>query len=96
MISFEVTYGDHQLIAAICERAKNLALAHNLPFDMLDADMDISATHANGNPLRLEDLLDADDGNFAHDFFGIQRHLNRKTGQLDNLFVPRFSQPQSA
>ncbi len=41
-------------------------------------------------PLRLADLLAADDFNFAHDVFGIMRHIDRRTGRLDNHFVPRF------
>jgi len=53
--------------------------------------MNISAAHANGNPLRLADLLDADALSFAHDVFGIDRHLCRDTGQLLHCFLPRFS-----
>lgn len=53
--------------------------------------MDITAVHANGNPLRLDDLLNADDFNFAHDVFGIRRHLNRNNAQLEDFFSPRFS-----
>ncbi len=58
--------------------------------------MDVSATHANGNPLRLADLLAADDFNFAHDLSGICNCLDRNTGKLTNNFRPRFSQPASA
>ena len=58
--------------------------------------MDFTAVHANGNPLRLADLLAADDFNFAHDAFGIARHLNRTNGQLENCFLPRFTQKQAA
>lgn len=50
--------------------------------------MDILATH-NAMPLDLSRLLAADDGEFAHDVFGIRRHLNRDTGQLEDCFVPR-------
>ena len=40
--------------------------------------------------LRLEDLLNADDFNFAHDVVGIVSNINRKT--LDfNHFLPRFA-----
>lgn len=52
--------------------------------------LDISATHARC-PLRLADLLTANDFNFGHDICGIQRHLNRKTGRLENSFLPRFA-----
>lgn len=53
--------------------------------------MNLSACHASGNPLDLQRLLDADDFNFAHDVFGIDRHIDRSTGQLLDFFSPRFS-----
>ncbi len=59
--------------------------------DRVSLNMDISATHANGNPLRLAELLKADDFNFYHDIAGIQRHIDRSTGKLGGCFVPRYS-----
>lgn len=53
--------------------------------------MDITACHANGNPLRLAELLKADDGNFGHDVFGIRRFIDRTTGRLMGHFRPRYS-----
>ncbi len=35
--------------------------------------------------------LAADDMDFRHDFIGIQCNMNRETGRIENLFVPRFS-----
>ena len=52
--------------------------------------MDLCAAHAS-NPLRLEELLNADDANFTHDVFGIRRHMDRDTGKLGGCFSPRFS-----
>jgi hypothetical protein len=43
-------------------------------------------------PLRLHELLDADDFNFAHDIFGIYSNFNRETKQLENGFLPRFAE----
>ena len=57
----------------------------------MDAMMDIEACHSNGCPLRLNELLATDDGNFGHDVFGIRRHLDRETGKLGGCFLPRFS-----
>ena len=65
-----------------------------IDYKAMDCDMDITACHANGNPLRLAELLSADDFNFCHDVLGIRRHINRETGQLENCFVPRFSCPE--
>lgn len=53
--------------------------------------MDIQATIMGGCRMRLDDWLAADDYNFAHDIVGINRHLNRRTFQLEDCFVPRFA-----
>lgn len=45
------------------------------------------------HPLRLDALLSAPDFDFAHDVFGILRHIDRATGELGNCFVPRASEP---
>ena len=52
--------------------------------------MDISGCHLS-NPLDLDKLLDADDFNFMHDVLGIMKHIDRKTGELRDFFLPRFS-----
>lgn len=58
--------------------------------DRMGAEMDIMAAHLDC-PMKLDELLAADDFNFLHDVFGIRKNLNRKTGKLDNCFVPRFA-----
>ena len=90
-VSFDVSRKDAKLIHEIAKRAVRLARRDGVHYDFMDADMDLTATHANGNPLRLADLLAADDGNFGHDVFGIRRHLDRNTGKLGGYFLPRFS-----
>lgn len=90
-VSFETTEQDALLINRIAHRAANLAKYYGEKYDVLQATMDVSACHCNGMPLRLQDLLNADSGNFGHDVFGIRRHLDRENGQLRNCFVPRFS-----
>lgn len=72
---------------------EDMKLAEGLGFqyDQMAAIMDIDACHNNGNPLKLQKLLDADDFNFAHDVFGIRQHIDRHTGQLLDCFVPRYS-----
>ena len=54
--------------------------------------MDIESAD-NAFNMRLEDLLNADDGNFAHDIVGIVNNIDRsKFPATDfNLFVPRYS-----
>lgn len=59
--------------------------------DRMDLQMDLIACHMAGCKLDLDRLLAADDANFAHDVFGIRRHIDRDTGRLMNFFWPRFS-----
>jgi hypothetical protein len=84
---------DKKIISLIGDRAFALYRQHGVKRPKLEIIMDVSATHANGNPLRLEALLNADDFNFMHDVGGIARHLDRDTGKLTNCFLPRFSVP---
>ena len=97
-ISFSVTAEDGDLIQAIVERAMQLGSPRhpNGGSYKMTLTMDITACHANGCPLRLQSLLDADDFNFAHDVFGISQHMDRTTGQLDGRFLPRFAAPKEA
>lgn len=89
-ISFTVSDDDMDLIHQITSRAVKLGLI-NRNYSKMTCNMDLTAAHANGNPLRLANLLAADDFNFMHDVCGIARHLNRDTGKLENFFSPRFS-----
>lgn len=89
-ISFESSWKDSALIHKIALRAVKMAAADRT-YRLQDAMMDITVTHCNGCPLKLADLLAADDFNFSHDIYGIRRHLNRDTGKLEDHFLPRFS-----
>lgn len=95
-VSFVCPEAERKIIRAIARRARDLYLDHEIDRAALDIDMDITATHCNGNPLRLNDLLAADDFNLLHDVSGISHHLNRDTGKLEGFFSPRFSAPQAA
>ena len=74
------------LISKIVKRAHEMEPS----IDTMSLNMDLTATHEL-TPLKLEDLLKADDFNFAHDVFGIMRHINRVSGKLEHCFVPRFT-----
>lgn len=91
--SFKVSPADHALIMRCVDRYANFV--ENMlgqPVDKLSLMMDLTACHANGNPLRLADLANTkDDFSFIHDVGGIRQHLNRDTGQLEDFFSPRFS-----
>lgn len=91
-VSFRVTKRERAILDRIVERAVRLAAKGGQPIrDRLSFDMDLTACHCNGNPLRLMDLLGASDADFGHDVFGIARYLDRDTGSLTNCFSPRFS-----
>lgn len=58
------------------------------PYGKLELQMDITAAH-NKCRLNLAQLLKANEPDFAHDVFGIVRHLDRNTGELLDCFIPR-------
>ncbi len=90
MVTFaKFTPAERKIVEAITKRAVKAGIYSK----RIDADMDISAVRAQ-IPLRLEDLLGADNFNFSHDMAGIRRHLDRSTGELTGFFLPRFAQPQ--
>jgi hypothetical protein len=96
-ISFTCSDEDRLAASLIAQRAVALWLVlADRKIKKIDVSMDIIATHCNGNPLRLRDLLAADDFNFTHDVGGIMRHLDRETGALMDHFRPRYSAPVSA
>lgn len=77
--------------SAIAKRAVAMATKHGIDYKQMDVIMDIDACHSNGCPLKLGELLKADDFNFAHDVFGIRQHIDRQTGKLQNCFDPRYA-----
>jgi len=88
-VEFSATKDDRLKIGKAADRALSL---------FPDADhqtflMDLTAAHANGNPLDLDKLLGFDDFNFTHDICGINRHIDRATGKLMDRFSPRCSMP---
>lgn len=93
MIKFAKDRADLDIIERIVDRAWKTDWLRNSYEDRKSMHMDVSATHANGNPLRLSALLEADDSNFLHDMSGICNCLDRDTGKLTRNFRPRFSQP---
>lgn len=92
--SLDIPRDEYETAWKIANRAADIARESSISAQPLDFAMDIVATHANGCPLRLEDLLDANDVDFIHDVFGINRHIDRGTGQLQDCFVPRYAMPE--
>ncbi len=75
----------------IMRRAAKMVERLGTHYPNMDIIMDVDACHSNGCPLQLQALLDAEDHDFAHDIFGIRQHINRRTGQLMNCFLPRYA-----
>lgn len=86
-VIFDCTRADSTLLAEIVNRA--LPPDDKNGEERLNLHMDLTATHANGTPLRLAELLAAPNFDFWHDIRGIRRHIDRKTGKLGGCFVPR-------
>lgn len=91
MVRFNVSTPERATIEQIVSRGWAMDWLRKSYHSRLDMLMDVAAVHANGNPLRLSDLLAADDFNFAHDMSGICNCLDRETGKLTGDFSPRFS-----
>jgi hypothetical protein len=87
LATFDVSKQDSDLITKIVLRAISTLRVEN--DDRLMLAMDLTACHANGCPLKLQELLDAPKFDFAHDIHGIQRHIDRTTGELKDCFCPR-------
>lgn len=95
-VDFDATPSERLTIRKIVKRATEKGLCGGKHwYTPIDAEMDLVACHRNGSPLRLSDLLAADDFNFTHDIVGIARHMDRATGKLAGLFRPRFARPVS-
>jgi hypothetical protein len=88
-VRFDVSPDDAALITRIVRRA-----AEDYPgvFDRMDLSMDLTACHANGCPLDLAAFANGESFDFAHDVGGISQHMDRRTGQLRDCFLPRFAQ----
>jgi len=82
-----LTADDHKQIQRIARRAPAIFPGG---IDHMSLTMDLGAAHL-ACPMRLAELADADDFNFAHDVGGIMRHLDRNTGELTDCFTPRYA-----
>lgn len=96
-----LTREEIELIHQIAHRAVGLYERLNLlnprdaKFAKFGIAYEIMTVHGEIVPLRLQEMLDADDGNFAHDISGIHRHLDpgkeHDKPRLRDCFIPRFA-----
>lgn len=94
LITFEkLTDGEIAVIEEIANRAVLSGIVSK--FRKMTLIMDIGATHLNSVKLDLKKFLAAPEFDFAHDIDGIQTHINRATGELEDFFLPRCCAPTS-
>ncbi len=89
-ISYETTETDFRRIMAIADRADQLGIVGG-QYGRPQLMVDLCAVHANGCPLDFAAMIEADQIDLVDDICGIATHLDRKTGQLRDYFVPRFA-----
>lgn len=93
-VQFTSTKKEHKLIDEIVERAvKEKVLIRRRPSkfneDKMTLRMDLDAINSNGTKLDFDKLLNFPEFDFMHDITGIQKHIDRLTGELRNHFLPR-------
>jgi hypothetical protein len=93
-ISFAATPEEAGLIQQVIDRIEREGMFGGR--SKTDLEMDLRAAHANGCRLDFQKLLEASPFDFVHDIYGIARHLNRITGQLEHCFVPRCAASRHA
>lgn len=86
---------EFDLIGQIADRAVEISREQGCMVpNKLHFLMDIDTVHHGDCPLKLAELLAADNANFTHDVFGISNNLNRDSGELENCFLPRYAKPE--
>lgn len=90
-INWTCTKRESETIIKIMLRAASCMNFEQRGGNRLEVTMDLTACHLNGCPLDLEGLLSAENDDLIHDVSGIMRHINRKTGRLEDCFVPRYA-----
>lgn len=87
----KVSKADQQAIKHILDRAEDRHHVARDPAARAVFLADFISAHAS-HPMRLDDLLKADDFNFSHDVIGIREHYDRKREEFLHGFRPRFLQ----
>jgi hypothetical protein len=94
MIQWNATRDEDGKILKVAQRTeKILCSCGGVDYPRFQILMDLEACHCNGMPLDFDKLLAFPDFDFAHDVFGIRRHINRETGKIEDCFVPRCAKP---
>jgi len=88
-IHWDINTADFSLLVEVARRARHELTDY--PDDHHTLVMDLNACHSNGCLLDFRGLLTASPFELSHDIYGIREHINRRTGKLENCFVPRYA-----
>jgi hypothetical protein len=89
----QIPKGEVLTIEMIIDRALSIAHEAGIRPRRLDLFMALCFAHR-AMPLDLDLLAKAPDVDLAHDVFGILRHIDPKTGNMRDYFVPRTARFQ--
>lgn len=95
-LRFDISAEDAAHRDRVLDRAAAVFARDRRRFDRLHHSMNLTACHANGCPLDFARMAVADDFNLMHDVYGIDRHIDRETGKLGEMFRPRFASRKAA
>ena len=84
------TKEDFEKAALVLDRYEEKA-PPSARWDRVSMLMDLIACHTHGCPLDWDAMLSCDMLNLSHDVCGINRHIDRETGELRDCFVPRMA-----
>ena len=82
---------DNALIWQIGRRAEMMYARHGVDVMAAYIAAEVKTVHEEICKLRLKELLETDDGNFAHDITGIHKHIDILDGSFRDGFSPRFA-----
>lgn len=93
-INLDVQEAEYVVILEIADRAEKLGLIdHEM---IVDATLDLVATHLNAVPLDLKAFASGSVANFRHDFLGIRRLISLRTGKFREAWTPIFAKREAA
>jgi hypothetical protein len=82
---------ENALIRQIAYRAEMMFTRRGTKVSYTFIESEVSLVHHEICRLRLKELLEADEWNFAHDIVGIHDHIDILDGSFRNGFSPRYA-----
>lgn len=96
ILNWNLDLTDQGYMNRVVERAAEVLREAGVTFDQYptgEMRMDLTACHNHGCRLDLPAMLASPKADLLHDVLGIRKHINRRTGKLDDcgniIFEPR-------